>query len=154
MRLLYVLAILDAHQLRHQAVKNIFVVFSLVSILVVKQTEFEQFRVGKIIEREQVGTSLLKRRAVLLQCIVGNTRQEFPRSMSKTLVKVGVHIVDNKEIFIHQVACLLIDYKLLVESVAVRSLVVSLRDVFKRHRFGTVGCTNPVCIWQVDADRR
>ena len=102
-------------------------------------------RIGKVLARKLSGLS------AKVTCAA---RKDVSRSMSKTLVKVGVHIVDNKEIFIHQVACLLIDYKLLVESVAVRSLVVSLRDVFKRHRFGTVGCTNPVCIWQVDADRR
>ncbi len=148
-----ILARLDAHELGHETVEDIFVVFGLIGIWIVKQTKFEQFRIGKIVESKEIGAGFFKSRAVSLESIGVNTGEQTARGMSKTFVKVCVEIVGDEEIFVHEVGCLLVNHKFLVESVAVRSLVVGLSDVFKRHRFRTVGGTNPVGIGEIDADR-
>ena len=49
---------------------------------------------------------------------------------------------------------LIVDHKLLVETVAFRSLVIGVHQVVDRHGFRTVLLTNPVRIRQVDTYRR
>ena len=76
MRFLHILTRLNTHKLRHEAVKHILVIFRLIGIRIVEQTEFQQIRVGKIIQGKQVGTRLFKRRAMSLKRIRVYTGQQ------------------------------------------------------------------------------
>ena len=136
---LNVLARLDAHQLRHQAVEHIFIVLGLVGVGIVEQTELHQMRVGQIVEGEEVGARLLERRAVGLEGVGVNAGEQAAGAVAETFVEVGVEIVGYEEIFVEKVACGLVDYEFLVEAVAVAGVVVGLGDVLGLRKRGSTG---------------
>ncbi len=148
-----VLAGLDAHELGHHAVENVLVVFGLVCVRIVEETDFDEFRVGEVIEREEVGACFLDGRAVSLEGVTLCSGEELARTVAETLVEVGMEVIGDEEIFVKEVARGLVDDELFIEAVAVRCCVVSLSDVFKRHALRAVGSANPVGIGKVYADR-
>ena len=88
--LLDVLARLDAHELCHEAVEHIFVVFGLIGVGVVAQTEFDELGIGEIVEGEEVGAGFFEWRSVGLECIGIDTGEETARSVAEAFVEVGV----------------------------------------------------------------
>ncbi len=60
MGFLYVFSGLDAHELCHEAVEDVFVVLGLVGIGVVEQTEFKELRIARVVEGKEVGACFFK----------------------------------------------------------------------------------------------
>ena len=152
MGLLDVFARFNSGELGHETVEDILVIFGLVGFGVIEQTEFDEFGIGQIIEREKVGAGFLESGAVSFERARVNTGEQTARCVAETFVQVGVEVVGDEEIFVHEVGGLLIDDKLFVESVAVRSLVVGFGDVFERNGLRAVGGAYPVGVGEIDAD--
>ena len=72
--------------------------------------------------------------------------------MSQTLMQVGVQIVGDVGILVYQLQFGIAIYKLLVETVAMGSFVISIRNIANRNGLGAMMAADPVCIGQVDAD--
>ena len=152
MGFLHVLARLYAVQLCHEAVHHVFVVLRLVGLGIVDDTEFHEFRVGQVVEGEEVGAGFLECGAVFLEGVGVNSGHELAGGVSEALVEVGVEHVGDVEVILEELACGSVDDELLVEAVAVRSHVVGLGDVLDGDRLGTVLRANPVGVGEVDAD--
>ena len=152
-RLFDILARLDAGELSHQTVHHVLIVSSFVSIGRGEQTQFQNFGIGHVVEGEEVGASLLERRAVSLQSIGVYTGEQLARAVTQTLVQVGVQVVGLEQVFVDEVALGVAPNELVVESVTLGSLLVSLGNVFDGYRLGAVQVANPVGVGQVDTDR-
>ena len=128
-----ILARLDAHELGHEAVEHIFVVFGLVGVGVVEQSELDEFRVAEIVEGEEVGAGFLKGRTVSLEGVGVDSGEQASRAVAQTFVEVGVEVVGDEEVFVEKVGGRFVDDEFLVESVAVAGFVVGAGDVFESH---------------------
>ena len=73
-----------------------------------------------------------------------DSREELSRTVAETFVEIGMEIVGNEQIFVHQFAGRLIDYEFLVETVAVSGLVVCVGYILDRDGLGAVGGAYPV----------
>ena len=151
---LYLVAFLDADGLGEQAVHQITVILSLVCLIIRSQTQFYQFMVGNIIESEKVGSRLFYRTAIRLQGIRIGTRQELSATMSQTLMQVGMQIIGNILVLIHQTDGFLIDNEFIAEAIALSSLVVCLGQITDGHTLRTIFLTDPVGIRKIDTDGR
>ena len=87
-----------------------------------------------------------------LKCVGVNAGEQTARSVAQTFVEVGVEIIGNEAIFLHQVAGGLVNNELFGEAVAASGDVVGLGNVFEGNGLGAVGRANPVGVGQVDAD--
>ena len=154
MCLFHVVSRFDTHKLCHQAVHQIGIELGLVGICTRSQPQFHQFRIGHIIQSEQVGTRLFDSRAVSLQRVGVYARKQFAGTMSQTLMQVGMQFIGRIGIFIYQLQFGIAIYKLFVEAVAMGRLVVSIRYIANRYGFGAVMAADPVGIGQVDTDSR
>ena len=110
--------------------------------------------VSHIVQTEEIGSRLLYRIAIRLQGIRIGARKKLTAAVSQTLVKVGMQVVGDISILIHQRHSLLIDDKLISESVALSRLVVGISQVADGNALRTVLLTDPVGIRQIDADSR
>ena len=68
-------------------------------------------------------------------------------------MQIRVKIIGQEQIFVHKLTHLLIGHELIIEAITMRSLIVSLGDIFNCHGLGAMGSTDPVGIREVDADR-
>ena len=91
---------------------------------------------------------------MLLERILGHTRQQFATTVTDTLVKIGMQIAAESTVFLIDSTDLIVNHELLVETVAFRSLVISMHEIVDRDGLGAVLLANPVGIRQVDTDRR
>ena len=154
MRLLDVLARLDARQLGHHAVEDILGITRLGDVERGNQPQFDQLRITQVVKPEQVGAGLFERRAVALQLAALDTRSQLARAVPQALMQVGVQVVGQLAVPLHPLAVLGAEHELLVETVAVSSHVVGIGDVVDGDRLRAVLLANPVGIGQVDADGR
>ncbi len=148
---LKVLAKLHAGELSHQSVEHILVVFGLVCFRIIKQSELQHLGISKIIERKEVGTGFFKSGAMGFQGVGIDSGHKPSGSVAETLVQIGVKIVCHKTIFLHQVACGLVDDEFFGISVALRRLIVRFGDILQSHGFGAVSRAYPVGIGKIDA---
>ena len=144
---------LNAGELRHQSIHYKLIIFGFVSFFIGQKTKFHYFRIGHIIQPEEVGTRFFYCGTVGFQRIRIDTRQQFARTMTKTFVKVGVQVVGDGCKILGTLAFGIAPHKFFGKAIAQRSLIVSFGDVFDGHRFRTVFGTNPVGIGQVHTDR-
>ena len=151
---LYLVAFLDADGLGEQTVHQITVILSLICLIIRSQTQFYQFMVGYIIESEKIGSCLFYRTAIRLQCIRVGTRQELSATMSQTLMQVGMQIIGNILVLIHQTDGILVDNEFIAETIALSCLVICLGQVTDGHTLRTIFLTDPVGIRKIDADGR
>ena len=100
MGFLHVLARFDTHQLGHEAVEHVLVVFGFVGVGVVEQAEFKQFRVGKIVEREEVGAGFFECRSVSLESVGVDSGQQLAGTVAEAFVQVGVEVVGDEEVVV------------------------------------------------------
>ena len=128
---LYVLARLDAHELGHEAVEDVFVIFGFVCLGIVEDAELDEFGIGEVVERKEVGARFFEGGAVGFEGVGVDTGEQTAGTVTEALVEVGVLVVGDEEVLVEKVAGGLVDNEFFVEAVAVRSLVVSLGDVFK-----------------------
>ena len=154
MRLLDVLARLDARQLGHHAVQDIFRIPGLRHIERGHQPQLDHFGIAQIVETEQVGARLFERRAVALQLAALDARSQLARTVAQTLVQVGVQVVGQLAVLVHHRTVVGTQHELLVEAVAVGGHIVGIGDVVDGHRLRAVFLADPVGVGQVDADRR
>ena len=153
-RLLYLVTLLDSDSLGEQTVHQITVILRLVSFIIRSQPQLNQLMVSHIVQTEEIGSRLLYRVAIRLQGIRIGARKKLTAAVSQTLVKVGMQVVGNISILVHQRHSLLIDDKLISESVALSRLVVGISQVADGNALRTVLLTDPVGIRQIDADSR
>ena len=153
-RLLDVLAQLDARQLGHHAVQDVFRIAGLGHVERRHQSQLDQLGVAQVVEAEEVGAGLFERRAVTLQLTAFHTRRQLARAVAQTFVEVGVEIVGQLAVFVHPLAVLGAEHELLVETVAVGGHIIGIGDVVDGDRLRTVLLANPVGIGKVDADGR
>ena len=126
MRLLYILAIFDAHKLRHGSVHHLMIILALICLHIRHNTQFNELGVSHIIKREEVSTRLFNCRAMFLQRIFGNARQHLTRTMTEAFVQIHVYITHVCTIFLCALALYIREHKLLVETISKRSLVICL----------------------------
>ena len=153
-RLLYLVTLLDSDSLGEQTVHQITVILRLVSFIIRSQPQLNQLMVSHIVQTEEIGSRLLYRVAIRLQGIRIGARKKLTAAMSQTLVKIGMQVVGDISILIQQRHSLLIDDKLISESVALSRLVVGISQVADGNALRTVLLTDPVGIRQIDADSR
>ena len=151
---LYLVAFLDADGLGEQTVHQITVILSLVCLIIRSQTQFYQFMVSYIIESEKISSRLFYRTAIRLQCIRVGTRQKQSATMSQTLMQVGMQIISNILVLIHQTDGILIDNEFITETIALSSFVICLGQITDGHTLRTIFLTDPVGIREIDADGR
>ena len=143
----------DSHELCHQSIEKILVIFCFVGFGIVKQSQFDEFRIGEIIQREKVSASLFQSGAMGFERIRINARKHAARAVAETLVEVRVEIVGDEQVFVKKVARSCVRHKFVIEAVAMRSLIVGLSDVLYGHGFRTVGGAYPVGVRQIYSNR-
>ena len=74
--------------------------------------------------------------------------------MTQALVQVGMQVVAHVAVFFNQSQRLFVAYKLLLETAALRSLVIRIGNIADGNALTAVSSTNPVGVWQVNADGR
>ena len=152
MGFLQLVARLDAHELRHEAVEQIGVIRCAVGLGIGQKPQLNQFRVGNVIEGEEVGSCLFDSAAVRFQCIGRHAGQELAAAVAETLVQVGVQVVADGIVAGNHLSRFLVGNKLLAHPVFRSVFVVSIGDVGNRDALRAMHGTNPVGIGQVDAD--
>ena len=110
--------------------------------------------IGYKIESEEVGTGFFYGVAVSLQSIRISGRKQLSATMSQAFVQVGMQVIGDVGILVHQRHGLLIDDEFISESVALCSLVVGISQVADGNALGAMFLTDPVGVRQVDADGR
>ena len=153
-RLLNLIPLLDSDGLGEQTVHQITVILRLESFIIRSQSQLNQLMISHIVQAEEIGPRLLYRIAIRLQGIRISARKKLTATMSQTLVKVGMQVIGDISILVHQRHSLLIDDKLISESVALSRLVVGICQVADGNALRTVLLADPVGIRQIDADSR
>ena len=77
---------LDASELSEQAIHNVFVIFRLIGVGVLKDAQFQELRVCHVVECKEVGTGFFKGRAIIFEQVNIHTRKHFARTMTQTFV--------------------------------------------------------------------
>ena len=124
----------NTHELCHQAVHHLLVIASLISISSRHDTKFDELWICHIVKGEDVSTSLFKCRAVCLEGIRINAWKQLSATMTKTLMKVSVNIVNIVRIFLSVFDFYLAPHEFLVEAIARCSSRICSRDVVDRNR--------------------
>ena len=150
------LAQLDAAELRHDAVADVAHISCLVGLRAVEQAEFHQFRIGHVVEAEEVGTGFLERGGEFFQGVGRRAGQQLAGTVSEAFVKVGVQVVGDVAVFLAEVDFGLIPGKFRENALGalLRSERVGVGDVGNGHGFGPVLLADPVGVGQIDADGR
>ena len=65
-----------------------------------------------------------------------------------------MQVVAHVAVFLYQAQCLFVAHKLLLKTVTLRGLVIRIGNVTDGNAFTAVSSTNPVGVWQVNADGR
>ena len=120
---------LDTYELCHETIHHLTIVFSLVSFGIGYETKFYHLGVGQVVESEEVGACLLDGRAVSLQRIGVNTREQLARAVAETLVEVGVEVAGERVVLLDEAALFVAIYKLLVESATHSCHIVGFGEV-------------------------
>ena len=144
----------NANQLCHQAVHQISIIFCFVSICIGCQPQFYQLRISYIIQTEQVRTCFLNRGAIGFQSIRINSRKQLSGTMSQTFMQVRMEFACQIGIFIYQLQFSIAIHKFFIESVAMSSLIICIRNITDSHRFRTMMAAYPVGVRQIDTDSR
>ena len=152
-RFLNVITRLNAHQLCHQPIHDVFVILRLVCFGITQQSELDQLRIGQVVESEDVCPRLFQRRTVGTQRIGIGTLEQLPRGVTQALVKIGVQVVGDEAILIDSRVLCVVPNEFLAKTVAERRLVVSLGDILNGDRLRAMILTDPVRVRQVDTDR-
>ena len=130
--LLYLVAFLDTGGLSEQTVHQICIILCLVGFCVGKESQFHQLFIGHIIQAEKVGTCFLDGIAVSLEGIRVGSWQQLTAAVSQAFMQVGMLVVRKVGILLYHGESILVDDKLLVESVAMSSLIVRLGQISYR----------------------
>ena len=134
MRFFKVFAQFNARELRHKAVADIRVVFGFKRFVVRQKAEFDNLRVGNIVEREKVGAGFFQSRTVVFQRVGVGARQQLPRAVSQTLVQVGVQVARLVAVLARAGPFGVVVAKLVEHSAAKARLMVGVGDVLDGYR--------------------
>lgn len=152
--LLDLVARLNAHELREQAVHHIVVILTLVSLCIRHKTELYKLWISKIVQSEEVGTRLLNGAAVGFQRIGRDTRKKLTTAVAQAFMKVCMKVITEISVLIYQRTRGLINDKFLIKAIAPCRFVISIGKVADGHTLRAIACPDPVGVGQVDADSR
>ena len=124
----------------------------MVSIGRGRESQFGEFGIGQVVEREEVGTAFLDGGAVGLERIGVGAGKELSAAVTETFVEVGVEVVATIAVLQNELTRGFVDDELLVHTAAVSCFGVSTGEVRNGDGLRTEIATNPVGVGQVDAD--
>ena len=150
------LAQLDTAELRHDAVADVAHIGCLVGVGAVEQAEFHQFRIGHVVEAEEVGAGFFQCGCEFLERVGRRSGQQLAGAVAEAFVQIGVQVVGDVAVLLAEVDLVLVPGEFREDALRalLRRKCVGVGDVGDGHRLGTMLLANPVGVGQVDADGR
>ena len=115
----------DAHQLGECSVLDITIIGGFVGVHVRSESEFYEFGISQIVEREEVGAGFFDGGTIGLQGVGVGAGKELSAAVSQTFVEVGVEVVATVAIFEYQLTRGFVNDEFFIHSAAVCGFGVS-----------------------------
>ena len=115
----------DAHQLGEGSVLDVTIIGGFVSVHVRSESEFYEFGISQIVEREEVGASFFDGGTIGFQRVRVSTGKELSAAVTQTFVEVSMEVVATVAIFEYQLTRGFVDNELFVHSATVSGFGIS-----------------------------
>ena len=115
----------DAHQLGEGSVLDITIIGGFVGVHVRSESEFYEFGICQIVEREEVGAGFFDGGTIGFQRVGVGAGKELSAAVTQTFVEVGVEVVATVAILQNQLASWLVDDEFLIHATTMSSLSIS-----------------------------